>query len=95
MIWIRKTFGALKDGAFIESYAGENVVAYFRQNNENTVLVVVNKGNDASVKLNIPEAVMSQSRQLKCIYGGNGYFKPDRGTIEFYIGGKNAYIFAG
>jgi pullulanase len=95
MIWIRKSLSALNDGDFIESYASENVLAFFRSNKDSIVFVIINKGNDISVRLNIPESIISRAGQLKCIYGGNGYFKPDRNMIDFYIGGRNAYIFAG
>lgn len=95
MIWIRKTCGALNDGNFIEACATEDVIAFFRRGKDNTVLVIINKGNNISVKLNIPEDIIKGKMQLKCIYGGNGYLKLDKSAMDFYIGGKNAYIFAG
>ncbi|MEI7542795.1 MAG: glycoside hydrolase family 13 protein [bacterium] len=95
MIWLRKSFNALKDGDFIEVCALDNVIAFFRNNKDSCVLVIVNKGNDISVKLNIPEVVINRAKQLKCIYGGNGYLNPDKSVMDFYIGGKNVYIFAG
>jgi glycosidase len=95
MIWLKKTFTVLVDGDFYPACASGDVAAFFRVSETAIAFIIVNKGLDASVKIKVPEEVLKRNPDLKCAYGGNGYFKPRSGEIEFYIGGKNAYLFIG
>jgi glycosidase len=95
LIWLRKAHPALVSGDFVPAYSGEEAVAFFRRDSGGTVFVVVNSGADTTLKINVPAEILGLAPELKCVYGGNGYFKPRAAEIEFFIGAKNAYIFAG
>ncbi len=95
LIWLRKAFACVSSGDFLPACAQGDVMAFFRHSDRGTAFIIINKGLDVSVKLKVPEQVLKNNLDLKCVYGGNGYFKPRSAEIDFYIGGKNAYIFAG
>ena len=95
LIWLRKAHPALVSGDFIPVLAGADAVAFFRKGSGGSVFVIVNRGTDTGLKIKIPESILGTLPDLKCVYGGNGYFRPRAAEIDFYIGAKNAYIFAG
>jgi glycosidase len=95
LIWLKKTFISLSKGEFIEACATEDVAAYFRYTENECAFVIVNRGQNASVELTIPDTILKRNFRMKCAYGGNGYFTPAANASNFYIGGKNAYIFVG
>ena len=79
---------------FIPAYAGEDAVAFFRAGKTGCVFIAVNRGGDSTLKIDVPAGILAMQPDLKCVYGGNGYFRPRAKQIDFYIGAKNGYIFA-
>lgn len=94
LIWLKKTFSVFDDGDFYPAYAGGDVAAYFRLSAKGMAFIIVNKGLNASVKLKIPREILERHPDMKCVYGGNGSFRPGTEELDFYVGGKNAYVFA-
>ena len=95
MIWLKKTFPVLVDGEFVPAAGMGDIAAYFRVSDSGVAFIIVNKGHDASVKVKVTAEILKRAPDLRCAYGGNGYFRPRSEEVEFYIGGKNAYIFIG
>jgi glycosidase len=94
IIWLRKAYPDLVSGDFIPAYAGEDAVAFFRAGKTGCVFIAVNRGGDSTLKIDVPAGILAMQPDLKCVYGGNGYFRPRAKQIDFYIGAKNGYIFA-
>jgi len=93
MVWLRKTYPILSEGSFRSILASDKVYAFMREHNGKSAFIIVNLGENISLKLGFPEDVVGKLPVLQCKYGGNAPFHINKKEMDFWIGSRNAYIF--
>lgn len=93
MIWIRKNNPVFIEGNFIPVEISESCLAYFRVNDKQNALIIINRDSNQDIVIDVPTSIELKSASFRCLYGQDGHIHVKHGKIKFYAHGRNAYIF--
>ncbi len=93
LIWLRNTQPVLTDGDFLPAFASRDAIGFFRVDEKNAALVMINRGPRQQLEMPVPADLKRRELQLRGLHGPIRRLDLRGDSVSLDLEANNSFIF--